>query len=162
MSVTRVITSRDVKESKCGLCTEAIKRTLATMLDYNLMKSPSFLLIALHASFLCLGFFTTYIFIKDTAIQTGLPDHTAFWLISIIGVANTTGRIACGVLANIPYVDYKWLTVGGVSIGGIATLAYGHTTGAFMHIGYAIVYGLFVGRYADNYFKLHIKRLKVQ
>lgn len=147
MSVTRVTTSRDVKETKCGLCTEAVKRTLATMLDYNLLKSPSFLLIALHASFLCMGFFTTYIFIKDTAIQAGVPDRTAFWLISIIGVANTTGRIVCGVLANLPNVDYKWLTTGGVIIGGIGTMTYGHTNGALMHIGYAIVYGLSVGKW---------------
>lgn len=145
MSVTRVTTSRDVKETKCGLCTEAVKRTLATMLDYNLMKSPSFIIIALHASFLCLGFFTAYIFIKDTALQAGVSNRTAFWLISIIGIANTAGRIVCGVLANIPYVDYKWLTAGGVIIGGIATIPYGHVSGAQMHILYAVVYGLFVG-----------------
>lgn len=146
MSVTRVTTSHDVKEPRCGLCTEAVKRTLATMLDYKLMKSPCFLLIAFHASFLCLGMFTPYIFIKDTAIQAGVPERTAFWLISIIGLANTTGRILCGVLANLSCINFKWLTSGAVIIGGIATLIYGNTTGSILHIGYAVLYGLSVGK----------------
>lgn len=146
MSVTRVATSNDVKKEKCGLCTEAVKRTLATMLDYNLMKSPSFLLIAFNASFLCLGFYTAYIFIKDMAIQAGVPEKTAFWLISIIGLANTIGRISFGILANLPFIDFQWLTIGGVIVGGIATIIFANTKSSAFHIGYAIVYGLSVGK----------------
>lgn len=146
MSVTRVATCHEMTEVKCGFCTQAIKRTLATMLDYSLIKSPSFLLIALNACFLCLGFYTTYIFIKDCAIQAGVPERTAFWLISIIGLANTTGRILFGVLANLPFIDFQWLTSGGVIIGGIATMIYAHTRNSILHIGYAVIYGLSVGK----------------
>lgn len=146
MSVTRVTTSRDVRNNKCGICTEAVKRTLATMLDYNLLRSPSFLIIALQASFLCLGFFTAYIFIKDCAKQVNVPNRITLWLISIIGTANTAGRIVFGVLANVPSIDYKLVTAGSFILGGVATIIYGHITEAYLHIGYAIVYGLFVGK----------------
>lgn len=146
LSVTRLAPSDEAKDVKCGLCTQAVKRTLATMLDYSLMKSPSFLLIALNSSFLCLGFYTAYIFIKDTAIQAGVSEHTAFWLISIIGLANTTGRILLGVLANLSFMDFQLLTSGGVIIGGIATIIYAHTKNPILHIGYAVLYGLSVGK----------------
>lgn len=146
MSVTRVSTSRDVKGPKCDCCTEAVKRTLATMLDYNLLKSPSFIIIALSSSLLCLGFFPPVLFIKDTAEQAGVPPRTAFWLISIIGLANTVGRIIISTLANIHSIDFIWLTMGGVVLGGVATIVYGHVIADVWHIGYAIVFGLCVGK----------------
>lgn len=146
MSVTRVATSRDVKEPKCDCCTEAVKRTLATMLDYNLLKSPSFIIIALNSSLLCLGFFPPVLFIKDAAEQAGVPPRTAFWLISIIGLANTIGRIIISTLANIPNINFIWLTMGGLILGGTATIVYGHVIANIWHVGFAIVFGLFVGK----------------
>ena len=50
MSVTHLPTKQDIEEeaeqSKCNIFPEAVRRTLATMLDVSLLKSPSFMLLA--------------------------------------------------------------------------------------------------------------------
>lgn len=153
MSVTRVATQRDLDETGCrrAICTEAVKRTLATMLDYKLLKSPTFLLIAMNATFVCLGYFTTYIFIEDRARQAGLPREMTSWLIPIIGVANITGRIICGFLATCPRVSCTWLSALCLALGGLATILSVHFNQIGVQICYAVIFGSFIGKQ-----KLHI------
>ncbi|KAJ8982347.1 hypothetical protein NQ317_013097 [Molorchus minor] len=145
MSVTRMATSRDIHGTgKFTICTDAVKRTLATMLDYRLLKSPSFLLMAINSTFVCLGYFTTYIFIKDRAVQIGVPKETTFWLISIIGASNTIGRVCCGVIASFSRVDYTLLCSSYLLIGGIATILSVHFDQVIAQVCYAVVFGSFV------------------
>ncbi|CAG9822501.1 unnamed protein product, partial [Phaedon cochleariae] len=145
LSVIRVETSWVFnKDERCLVCTEAVKRTLATMLDYKLLKSPTFLLIACHASFLCFGYSTTFIFIKDRAEQMGVSKGVSSWLISVLGVANTIGRISYGLLANWPKMEYIWLTTVCLITGGIATILSAHFTDDSMQIFYAAAFGGFV------------------
>ncbi|VEN48674.1 unnamed protein product [Callosobruchus maculatus] len=144
MSVTRVATSKDIHEGRCTLCTEAVKRTLATMLDYKLLKSPSFILIALNASFLCLGFFSIYIFLKDRAEQKGIPVDVAVWLISIVGISNTVGRILCGLVAMCRKVNSCLLSALCLIIGGSTIIASEHLNTTAGQIVFAVVFGCFV------------------
>uniref|UniRef100_V5GKE0 Monocarboxylate transporter 4 n=1 Tax=Anoplophora glabripennis TaxID=217634 RepID=V5GKE0_ANOGL len=148
MSVTRVATQRDLDEAGCkrAICTEAVKRTLATMLDYKLLKSPTFLLITLNATFVCLGYFTTYIFIEDRARQAGLPKEVASWLIPIIGIANITGRIICGFIATCPRVSCTGLSALCLSVGGLATVLSAHFDDVVAQVCYAVIFGSFIGK----------------
>nr|CAD7588946.1 unnamed protein product [Timema genevievae] len=53
MSVTRLPTKQDIKEQageNNRICTEALTRTLGTMLDFSLFKSPTFLILARNLS----------------------------------------------------------------------------------------------------------------
>lgn len=148
MSVTRVATQRDLDEAGCkrAICTEAIKRTLATMLHYKLLKSPTFLLIAMNATFVCLGYFTTYVFMEDRARQVGLPSEVTSWLIPIIGMANVTGRIICGFLATCPRVSCTWLSALCLALGGVATIISVHFDQTGAQIFYAVIFGSFIGK----------------
>lgn len=64
MSVTRLPTLEDVEDDgKCNPCPEAIRRTLATMLDFSLMLSPTFLLFAISGFATMMGLFIPFMFL---------------------------------------------------------------------------------------------------
>ncbi|XP_026668305.1 uncharacterized protein LOC108623674 isoform X3 [Ceratina calcarata] len=64
MSVTRLPTATDVAEEEsgsCYLCPESVRRILTTMLDLSLLKSPSFLILAISGGLTMMGFYTPFI-----------------------------------------------------------------------------------------------------
>lgn len=66
MSVTRLPTAKDVEEEEegiCQICPEAVRRTLATMLDLSLLKSPSFMLFAFAGFITMMGVLTPFMYI---------------------------------------------------------------------------------------------------
>lgn len=149
MQVTRAITQNEIDEMKvsgtCQVCSEPVKRTLATMLDYGLLKSPSFVLLTMHAVFISLAFYTPFMFIRDRAIQFGLTERENFWLISTIGASNTLGRILCGVLSSTSKFSANSITYTSLFVGGILTMVSGVSGSAWVQFGYATMYGLCIG-----------------
>ncbi|KAH9529560.1 hypothetical protein DERF_003438 [Dermatophagoides farinae] len=89
--------------------------------DLSLLKRPSFVLLAL-SGFLCLvGFFIPFIYLSDRAKLLGCsPDKCAF-ILSIIGIANTVGRVLCGWAAD-SRVNALLLNNIALTVGGIATI----------------------------------------
>lgn len=71
MSVTRLPTAKDVAEEESGsfyLCPESVRRILTTMLDLSLLKSPSFLILAISGGLTMMGFYTPFLYV------TGIPN----------------------------------------------------------------------------------------
>ena len=72
MSVTRLPTAQDLAEEKsgsCYLCPESVRRILTTMLDLSLLKSPTFLILAISGGLTMMGFYTPFMFIKGKLIS---------------------------------------------------------------------------------------------
>lgn len=150
MSVTHLPTVEDVAEeenSSCTLCPEAVKRTLVTMLDFSLLKSPSFMLLALSGLFSMMGFFAPIIYVTKRAMSEGMPENQALWLVSVIGIANTVGRVLCGVLSSIEGVNALWINNFAITIGGLATMFSGLSYAAGYQFTYCIIFGLSIGKY---------------
>lgn len=147
MSVTHLPTVEDVieeTEAKCTICPVAVRRTLATMLDFSLLKSPSFMLLAFSGFFSMLGFFAPIIYIQKRAISGGM-DSSAMWLISCIGIANTVGRVLCGVLSSIEGVNALWINNIAITLGGLATMASGISYSVGYQFAYCVIFGLSIG-----------------
>ena len=67
MSVTRLPTAKDLAEEKsgsCYLCPESVRRILTTMLDFSLLKSKSFLILAFSGGLTMMGLYTPFLYIK--------------------------------------------------------------------------------------------------
>lgn len=112
----------EYKERKCTLCTESVKRVLATMLDYRLLKSMPLLFMVLNASTLSLTYYVPYYYSTERAIKHGMNESQTLYLVSTIGTANTVGRFACGLFASIPCMRtvplcYVFLMWGGIVTG---------------------------------------------
>lgn len=139
MSVTRLPTQEDIEEEKtnsCKLCPESVRRTLATMLDMSLLKSPSFLLLALSGGFTMMGFFVPFMFLTERALGNGMEESYALWLVSAIGVFNTIGRVVCGTISSHPKVNTLWVNNVAITIGGLVTIL----SGISNSVGYQFLY----------------------
>lgn len=150
MSVTRLPTQNDIEEEKshtCKLCPESVRRTLATMLDTSLLQSPSFLLLALSGGFTMMGFFVPFMYLTDRAMLNGMAESYAMWLVSAIGVCNTVGRVACGLLSSHPKVNTLWVNNIALSLGGLVTIASGISNSIGYQFLYACVFGLAICKY---------------
>lgn len=157
ISVTRVATQKDLEEQqRCLLCPESFKRTLATMLDFSLLKSPSFVLLSLNAIFTSFGYYTPYMFVTDRAVQKDIPEEYAFWLISAIGVMSTFGRIVCGILGTFPKIRAEWISFFCLAVGGVATIVSGISYDIPFQFFCAAMFGLSVGMSTLTSFYLYV------
>ncbi|KAJ2951046.1 hypothetical protein O0L34_g5422 [Tuta absoluta] len=152
LAVTHVPTKEEAQEERsgrCAICPEAVKRILATMLDFSLFKSPTFVLLALSGFFTMLGFFVPYQYVTSRAKENGIDKDQAVFLISAIGIANIVGRIACGLVSSMPKISPLWLYNIALSIGGIVTMFSGYCFNVYFQYGYAAIFGLAVASFAS-------------
>ncbi|XP_058802122.1 monocarboxylate transporter 3 isoform X2 [Phymastichus coffea] len=146
MSVTRLPTAKDVAEEEsgsCYLCPESVRRILSTMLDLSLLKSPSFLILAISGGLTMTGFYTPFVYITDRARAANLPldETSAMWLVSIIGIGNTIGRVALGFVSSLPGVDALLINNVFITISGLLTML----SGLWMTRGYQFFYSAAFG-----------------
>lgn len=150
MSVTHIPTQNDIEEEKkssCKLCPEAVRRTLATMLDMSLLRSPSFVLLALSGGFTMMGFYVPFMYLTDRAILNEMDKSTAMWLVSAIGVCNTIGRVVCGLMSSFPKVNTLWVNNIAITVGGLVTIMSGLSNSAEYQFLYSCLFGLSICKY---------------
>ncbi|XP_018331400.1 monocarboxylate transporter 3-like [Agrilus planipennis] len=140
LSVTRVAAQRDVRE-KYSCCPYPVKRTLVTMLDVSILKSRSFLFLAISGFFTTLGVYVPFVYIVERAQQKGINSKNAYFLLSVMGMANAVGRIVIGVMASLPHFNALLVSFLMVFSGGIATLVSSVWHVYEWQIGFACVYG---------------------
>ena len=66
------------------------------MLSVSLLLNPSFLLIAVSNLLGMLGFYVPFVFLPNMAEGRGITKENANFLLSIIGISNTLGRVVSG------------------------------------------------------------------
>lgn len=150
MSVTRMPTKQDVievEERSCKLCPESVRRTLATMLDVSLLKSPSFMLLAFSGFFTMMGFFVPFMFIADRATEGGMDKGNALMIVSAIGISNTIARIVCGVLSSFKGINALHINNVAITIGGLATIFSGYALTEAFQFTYAGIFGIAIGEF---------------
>ncbi|XP_023245300.1 uncharacterized protein LOC106637588 isoform X2 [Copidosoma floridanum] len=84
---------------------ESFKDALGTMMDTSLLKDPVFLLICISNVFGMAGLYIPFFYLVDAAVQKGVERSSASWLVSVIGITNTIGRVLCGYIADFESVD---------------------------------------------------------
>lgn len=142
MSVTRLPTKHDEDEERgkeCHLCPEAVRRTLSTMLDVSLLKSPSFMCLALSGFLTMMGFFVPFAFIKPRCVANGMTNGAVF--LSGIGAVNTVARIFCGLITSFPKVKPLWLNNIFITLGGLATLLSGVVVNSATQWTFVLLFG---------------------
>lgn len=152
MHVTHVPTKEDTQEErsgKCKFCPEAVKRALATMLDVSLFRSPTFVLLALSGLFTMLGFFVPFVYAKKRGVINNMDDTSAKMLVSAIGIANTVGRILCGLMSSVPKISPLWVNNLALTAGGIATMMSGMNYSCYFQYTYCAIFGLAVACFAS-------------
>lgn len=152
MSVTRLPTATDVAEEEsgnCYLCPESVRRILTTMLDLSLLKSPTFLILAISGGLTMMGFYTPFMYVPDRAIKANIDASKAMLLVSVIGIGNTIGRIVCGLASSLPGVNALVVNNMFISVGGLVTIFSGVSLTEGYQFFYAASFGLSISVFAS-------------
>lgn len=133
------------KESGC--CPESMVGTLQQMMDFSLMKNPAFLLIGIANLFGMLGFYTPFVYLPAAAEAKGVDKTAATFLVSIIGITNTVGRVLSGLVADIPCVSALMVNNVCIVASGLCVFLtpFATTYGSFCTI--SVFFGFFVSAY---------------
>ena len=80
--------------------------SLMTMLNIKLLTDKKFALIGVSNFFGFLGFYIPFVYLPSMATSKGdISSEEAAFLLSIIGICNTVGRVITGLISDLPCVD---------------------------------------------------------
>ncbi|KAH9509415.1 hypothetical protein Btru_045844 [Bulinus truncatus] len=126
------------------------KSTMQDMLSMSLLKNPVFLMFGVSNFFTSIGFNMPFIFLPDRAHLDGIDAERAAYLLSVIGIANTLGRIIFGFLSDRPWVNRLMLYNTALTICGLATALSPVVGGNYaLLVVYAAIFGIFIGVYVS-------------
>ncbi|XP_045769730.1 monocarboxylate transporter 4 isoform X6 [Maniola jurtina] len=131
----------------CLKLPESFKSALSSMLDVSLLRDPAFMLIGVSNVFGMAGLYVPFVYIVDAAQLNGVEQSQASFLLSIIGITNTIGRIACGWVADFPWMDS--LLLNNICL-VIATISVALTPFCYSYATYvcvAIAFGIAISGY---------------
>ncbi|XP_060523982.1 monocarboxylate transporter 3 isoform X2 [Cylas formicarius] len=131
----------------CLVLPDSFKSALSQMMDMSLLKDPVFMAIAISNLFGMAGLYVPFVYLVDCAIEDKIEATKASFLLSIIGITNTIGRVACGYFADFPQVNA--LLVNNICL-VISTVAVAATPLCHtypMYILMAIAFGIAVSGY---------------
>lgn len=141
-------TTRNRKKSSCGNCvSEDTKETLREMLDFSLLRDPIFILFTVSNFCTSIGFNVPYIYIVPMAKTLNIDTTEASYLLSVIGIANTVGRIILGYISDKTWVNRLWVYNVCLTICGLATTFSAFCWDFYSLAVYAAVFGFNIGAY---------------
>ena len=116
------------------------------MMDLTLLKDPVFLIFAISNLFTSIGFNVPFIYMPDRAILWGIGEEQAAFLVSVIGISNTVGRVVFGFLSDRKWVNRLWLYNMALTLCGVSTVVSSFCSTYWLMATYAAAFGLFIGK----------------
>ena len=122
---------------------------LYQMLNLNLLKDGIFVMFLVSNFFTSIGFNVPYVYTVDRAIHLGVDQKDASFLLSVVGIANTLGRICLGYISDRPWINRLYLynislSICGISM-GLSNLWGSYSAQAFFCAVFGITSGAYVG-----------------
>lgn len=117
------------------------------MMDFSLFKDVVFIVFTLSNFCTSIGFNVPYVYISSQATILGLSKEKASYLLAIIGIANTIGRIILGYISDKPWVNRLLVYNICLTMCGIATACSVFCNDFISLAVYAAVFGFTIGAY---------------
>ncbi|CAL1531968.1 unnamed protein product [Lymnaea stagnalis] len=138
------------KKGGLGDIMNEFRQTMKDMLSLSLLKNPVFLMFGISNFFTSIGFNMPFIFLPDRAKLAGIDADKAALLLSVIGIANTAGRVIFGFLSDRSWVNRLMLYNTALTICGVATAFSPIVGGDYgLLVAYAAIFGVFIGVYVS-------------
>ncbi|XP_063426022.1 monocarboxylate transporter 12-like [Mytilus trossulus] len=131
-------TSPDSSDSTVASC-------FSRHFDFGLLTNPIFTIFVVSNYFTALGFNTPYVYLPDRAEEKGMSQFDSAFLLSIIGISNTFGRIIFGWIADQKCVNRLLLYSMSLIICGTANVLNPLNDSNIYLMMYSAVYGTFIG-----------------
>jgi len=92
------------------------------------------------------GLYTPFVYIYEKAVEDAkVPKVRASLILSVLGVCNTLGRLAAGLLADRPWADPVLLHNVAAIVAGLSTCLVSFCSTFELLCIYAAVFGVFLG-----------------
>ena len=122
---------------------------LYQMLNLNLLRDGIFVMFLVSNFLTSIGFNVPYVYTVDRAIHLGVDQKDASFLLSVVGIANTLGRIFLGYISDRSWVNRLYLYNISLAICGISmalsNLWGSYSAQAFFCAVFGITSGAYVG-----------------
>jgi len=137
-------TDLDIERKEEGSNSNCLKSVIVSACSPKLMTNVPFLLLSFSNLFATQGLYIPYMFIPALAASRGIEKVDASFLISIVGICNTVGRIISGFLTDLPCVDALVVTTIALGVGGIAPLAMPFCYSYWSFVVVSVMFGTFL------------------
>ncbi|XP_015929018.1 monocarboxylate transporter 12-B [Parasteatoda tepidariorum] len=120
------------------------------MMNFKLMGDIIFLMFGFSNFFTNIGFNVPFVYIKDRAIGMNIADDVhASYLLSVIGIANTIGRVILGYMSDRSCINRLWLYNASLTLCGLSTALSSFCTSYYPMALYSAVFGATAGAYVS-------------
>merc|ERR1711936_565533 len=121
---------------------------LKEMMNFKLLADPLFFMIGISYVFGMIGFYTPFVYLPSMAAQyEDISVEDAAFLVSIIGVSNTLGRVLSGWVSDFEWVNSLVVTNLAILLSALCVfiLPFCSSYGGFVTV--ALLFGFFVAAY---------------
>ncbi|KAI8780177.1 monocarboxylate transporter 13 [Biomphalaria glabrata] len=133
--------SGTIEASKTASTFQKFLQAVANVFDMSVLQSPTFLIYGVSC-FLCMaGFFVPFIYLPTHATDLGLDSTQGAFLISIIGITNTVGRVAVGFISDQSWADCLLINNVALILGGVATIFVPYYPEYYLLAIYSCIFG---------------------
>lgn len=134
------------EQSRCATFTETIK----DMMDLTLLTNYVFLIFNVAILTIYLGIRMPFVYIPHLATELGLAtERNSSYLIAIVGVSNTFGRLILGAWADKTSLSRLSIFNGILMLNGLSNIAIPFVNHYYLLAIYCCVFG---ATYGDNFF----------
>lgn len=133
------------RKTRFRCCPAEIRDALVEMTDFSLLMNPVFLMFAISNFLTSIGFNVPYVYTKDRVADMNLANDASY-LLSIIGISNTIGRVTLGYLSDRSCVNRLWIYNVSLIICGLATALSCYAANYTLMAVYCAVFGATAGK----------------
>lgn len=138
------------KLSKLFSCSKEVTDAFKEMMDFRLMRNIVFLMFGFSNFFTNIGFNVPYVYSKDRALEMGIASNEdASFLLSVIGISNTLGRVLLGYLSDKNCINRLWLYNSSLTICGLSTALSSFCVDYKSTAAYSAIFGATAGAYVS-------------
>ena len=132
--------------AKIGI-TRDMRQTISEMMDFRLLLDVVFILFAVSNLLTSIGFVVPYIFLPNRGLRYGFTSNEASWLISMVGISNTIGRVVFGYIADMKCVNRLMLYNTVLVVCGVCSLFSVLLDTFPLQMCYSFSFGFFIGKF---------------
>jgi len=121
---------------------------LKEMMNFQLLADPLFLLIGISNVFGMIGFYTPFVYLPSMAAQyDDISVEDAAFLVSVIGVSNTIGRVLSGWVSDFAWVNSLVVTNIAIILSALCVFVFPFCSSYASFVTVALLFGFFVAAY---------------
>ena len=141
-----------------------VMEVIKEMMNFSLLADPLFLLIGISNAFGMIGFYTPFVYLPSMAAtlvsnvlitttthnyswQDNISVEDAAFLVSVIGISNTLGRVISGWISDFSWVNSLVVTNTAIILSALTVFLFPFCTSYASLTLMALLFGFFVAAY---------------